>query len=577
MQMFLFDKSYLAYMKYTFTLEQKKILYEFFMSEIKKHGYQHNFFLNDIFDIPLIKRQKVVSSNHIKNVWTQYLNKKKSSEINIYIGMPYCYDRCTFCMYHMWVAKDSDMVKEYAKYLVNLIDYYKEILKIKPFHNLYFGGGTPSLLSEEDLKRIFEALFKYADFSDTSEKSFECNPFTTTYDKLKILKDFGFNRVSFGAQTLSPTVLSLINRDYQTNQMIFDCIKHSKELKFKQYNVDLVFGLYGETKQSFSQGFKKLVDAQPTSIMVYGCQPTNLYLNKYFKSNIKKFNSHFNNLRKHMPGLINYAKQNGYYVGDGNELETGKVAAVGFNLEGADVIEEVYNFNAGTGSIFGLGHHTHSYIRNKIRYTSSPPLRLDAEKNQYKVIDFSRKEQMIMNIYDQISDNGEISKRIFYKKFKRNIDEVFSDSIANLKKLGKLSEKEGELYLNYNSAKSRFLLGLFFIDPEKIIKAVNIPYTNNLIKIFVGSEFVVYRMEYKFNTVPPVAGCTRIKGNVSDTEISKLLDQIFSRKGKEPVKLRDDIELEIIRFFSQIKKKKPGLILKVAKKPVNQQAEHPES
>lgn len=547
-------------------------IYKLFMTELKKHSYSHNFFLTDLFEKQLLIKSRMVNGEYIKDKWLDYLSKNKSDKVNIYIGVPYCYSKCEFCIYHKGIAKNKKQVRDYAKCLINQINYYSDVLCKRKFHNLYFGGGTPSLFEEEDLSDILKAFFKYTEFKKSSEKTFELNPQSTTFDKLKILKNSGFNRVSFGVQSFGKKVLNSINRAYQNEKIITDCINYSRQLGFEQINTDMIIGLYSDNKETFISSMKKIFDLKPTTVRLYKCQPTSSYLNKYFKGDIKLYRKHFNDLRKCIPEIIKYAKERKYQVGGDGVLDSGNAAAMSFKLTTSQQIEDVYHFNAdGIGSILGLGHHASSYILNKIRYFSTPA-KLDPRKSEFRITEFSKKGEMQRFLFDRISNTCKISKSVFKNKFKKNVEYVFTEALKNLDQLQKIKKDSDNILFLPKSSKEKFLYGLFFIGKEKVKTAINQIYSDNLIKLNIGNKQFLYRIEYKFGAEdiePTVVFLSKQKmPEPYQSEVASVFGSV-DNKGLDPSEYRGKLCAKLIPSLSRLKLENPSLVLALSVKPLD--------
>ena len=191
--------------------------------------------------------------------------KKEQEKLNIdennfslYINIPFCPTRCDYCSYPTLIGAHHDK-GVYAKYLI------KEIEEIKLGENLdaiYIGGGTPSILSHNEIERLLETInnkFSYKEF--TFEAGRED---TLDYKKLEILKDGGVSRISLNPQTFNRDVLKKLNRDINMDHFL-DIYKYSKDLGFI-VNMDFIVGLVGESAKDFSKNFIILEDLLPDNI-----------------------------------------------------------------------------------------------------------------------------------------------------------------------------------------------------------------------------------------------------------------------------------------------------------------------
>ncbi len=178
---------------------------------------------------------------------SQYLNDKA---VNMYIGIPYCPTRCKYCSFASYEI-NSKLGKFYDDFVETLLEEIKltrEILQGKDYRieSLYIGGGTPSILTERDLKRVIDAVYKNINLEHLREFTFEAGrEDTLNIEKLQILKDEGVDRVSLNPQSFNEHILKELNRNF--NREHFDNMY--REIKRMGFivNMDLILGLPGES------------------------------------------------------------------------------------------------------------------------------------------------------------------------------------------------------------------------------------------------------------------------------------------------------------------------------------------
>ena len=186
----------------------------------------------------------------------EYLNPKG---VNMYVGIPYCPTRCKYCSFASYEinSKLGNYYDEFVKTLIEEIRLTGEMLKDKDvkIESLYFGGGTPSILKEKDLKNILEELYKNIDLSYLKEFTFEAGrEDTLTKEKLEILKEMKVDRVSLNPQTFNEKVLKELNRNFDKKH--FDeMFREIKKLGFV-VNMDFIIGLPGESVEDILNTFE---------------------------------------------------------------------------------------------------------------------------------------------------------------------------------------------------------------------------------------------------------------------------------------------------------------------------------
>ena len=186
----------------------------------------------------------------------EYLNPKG---VNMYVGIPYCPTRCKYCSFASYEinSKLGNYYDDFVKTLIEEIKLTGEMLKDKEvkIESLYFGGGTPSILKEKDLKNILEELYKNIDLSHLKEFTFEAGrEDTLTKEKLEILKEMKVDRVSLNPQTFNEKVLRELNRNFDKKH--FDeMFREIKKLGFV-VNMDFIIGLPGESVEDILNTFE---------------------------------------------------------------------------------------------------------------------------------------------------------------------------------------------------------------------------------------------------------------------------------------------------------------------------------
>ena len=172
---------------------------------------------------------------------------------SLYIHIPYCKQKCTYCNFYFKTnQKDKNKL---VKSLVKEIFLTKDYLKDNKLKSLYFGGGTPSLMSKESLDLIFRNIQQYYQVNSETEITIECNPEDLTIEKLKDLNKIGFNRLSIGIQSFKDEDLVFMNRNHDRNQAI-NSVKNAKGVGFNNISIDLIFSLPNQSLKDWKENLK---------------------------------------------------------------------------------------------------------------------------------------------------------------------------------------------------------------------------------------------------------------------------------------------------------------------------------
>ena len=177
-----------------------------------------------------------------------------------YIHIPFCKRKCHYCSFI-----SGFNIERKSEYLSALITEIKTRYKNEKLTTIYFGGGTPSLLETEDLKRILSCF----NYDKNSEITIEINPETVTKEKLVGIKNIGFNRISLGVQTFDNNLLTAIGRKH-TEEKIYEAIEIIKNSEFNNISIDLIYGLPNQTIAGFKKDINKAIKLGIQHISSYG-------------------------------------------------------------------------------------------------------------------------------------------------------------------------------------------------------------------------------------------------------------------------------------------------------------------
>ncbi len=183
----------------------------------------------------------------------------------IYIHIPFCYYRCPYCDFFSVVGKE-DYIRDYLKSILKEADLRREQL-IKP-ETLYLGGGTPSLLSPEDIEFILERLDKTLDLSEVSEITLEANPESLSYQKLKGFAKAGVNRLSIGVQSFTEKGIEVLGRKH-TPEDSARAFLMARDAGFENINLDLIWGWHGQEREDLLTDLQKVRELSPEHLSAY--------------------------------------------------------------------------------------------------------------------------------------------------------------------------------------------------------------------------------------------------------------------------------------------------------------------
>ena len=174
-------------------------------------------------------------------------------DTSIYLHIPFCKHRCAYCDFNTYAGQE-DLIPAYVNALINEINFVgqqtTQLSNHQTIHTIFFGGGTPSLLSAPQFDSILRALRAAFTFTADAEISIEANPGTISPEKLNAIRESGINRISFGVQSANTEELRMLERihDFFT---VIEAVSTARKAGFDNLNLDLIYGLPEQTLASW--------------------------------------------------------------------------------------------------------------------------------------------------------------------------------------------------------------------------------------------------------------------------------------------------------------------------------------
>ncbi len=177
----------------------------------------------------------------------------------IYIHIPFCAKKCGYCDFHSFAGK-MDQREKYVNHLIKEIELYENY----KYDTIYFGGGTPSLLEVEDVKRILDKL----NFDENSEVTLELNPATADFEKLKGFREAGINRLSIGVQSFHDNILKTLGRVHSAEKAI-ETYNSARKAGFTNISLDLMFAVPKQGMKELEEDLEIIGKLNPNHISIY--------------------------------------------------------------------------------------------------------------------------------------------------------------------------------------------------------------------------------------------------------------------------------------------------------------------
>lgn len=303
------------------------------------------------------------------------LEQTQVQDISLYIGIPFCPTRCSYCSFiSRTVGQKQAPLEDYLQHLLQEIRVTGKLLKEsgKTVRTLYIGGGTPTTLSAQQLQCLMDAIREHIDLSRCLEYTVEGGrPDTLTPEKLKVLKENGASRISINPQTMIDSVLSACGRPH-TAQDVRRVYQQALEAGFTDINMDLIAGLPEDTYEGFCESLDTLIAMNPSNITVHTLA-------------LKKGADLFEN-RNHLPSrqevsrMLDYSRQQlsdaGYrpYYLYRQKYMAGNFENVGWSRDNRDCLYNIYMMEE-LHSIISLGGGGMSKVnlpKNKLERFNNP-------------------------------------------------------------------------------------------------------------------------------------------------------------------------------------------------------------
>ena len=358
----------------------------------------------------------------------------------LYIHIPFCEKRCVYCDFYT-VAGVSSRIPDYVAALKKEIGLRaaEPFWQRQRFATIFFGGGTPSLLSPQQIAEILDTVFGAFQFEQHPEITIEANPGTLTSEQLARYRSTGVNRLSLGVQSLHADELERLDRIHSPQQAI-DAVMMARHAGFENINMDFIFALPQQTIPRWQASLEQAFELQPTHISAY-----NLTIEHGTPLDVKIRKGEMEPLseeeeRAFYQFTIDFLESHGY-----RQYEISNFAKPGF--------EAKHNIKYWDGSVYlGLGASAHSFD-GKRRFWNVANLRkylealTAARLPEDSAEQLSKSQQMFETAFLGLRQRHGVDLAAFAKKFRQSFDATFNGLVPELEKGGLLIRRDERLQL----------------------------------------------------------------------------------------------------------------------------------
>lgn len=371
---------------------------------------------------------------------------RKPNTRGIYIHIPFCRSKCPYCDFYSTPRAGARDIEDFVRALEAEIRYYSNIYgrgaeqrktggapagaaalppppAALPIDSIYFGGGTPSLLSEAQFDGVLRVLSESLEISPDAEVSMEANPATVTEAKLAAYKAAGLNRLSIGAQSFDPAVLKLLGRLHKPEHTA-EAVEAARKAGIQNISLDLMFGISGQTAESWEQTVRQAAALRPQHVSLYTLEIADgTRFARDLDRGIYRQTDEESDRRMYEAALKLLAAAGLY------QYEISNVSVPGYECR--------HNLRYWSmGEYLGLGPSAHSFVSgmrfNNIADTAEYTARgLAAEPPQTENIHVNTEQDNISEyMFTGLRRTAGIDSRDFKDNFGRELWEVFADERA---------------------------------------------------------------------------------------------------------------------------------------------------
>ena len=366
--------------------------------------------------------------------------------LGIYLHIPFCRKRCHFCYFRVYTDKDSAAIRGYINAAIEELSLYAA----KPFiggrkpNFIYFGGGTPSYLSVDQLKHLTESVKALLPWDEAEEVTFEAEPGTLTDLKLKAIRELGVTRLSLGVENFDDHILEINGRAHHSRE-IARSYDYAKHIGFPQINIDLIAGMVEETEANWRENVRKTLAMSPDSVTIYEMEipfNTTIYQQMKAEGRLVAPVADWETKRRWVDYAWNELGQAGYHVASAYTAVKDPAKTKFIYRDrlwaGADLLAlGVASF----GHIGGTHYQNHHDFDPYVARLNQGQLPL------YRALTPSDDERLIREFVLQLK-LGHVSRAYFQKKFAVDPGERFADPIQRLKDWGFLTVEGDRILLN---------------------------------------------------------------------------------------------------------------------------------
>ncbi len=383
--------------------------------------------------------------------------------LGLYIHIPFCRKRCKFCYFKVYTDKNASEIEVYLDALIKENEIYSRspAFQGRQLRFAYFGGGTPSYISEKQLHYLVDGLNRHVSWANAEEVTFECEPGTLQKPKLEALKEIGVTRLSLGIEHFDDEILEMNGRAHLSPE-IYRAYGWAREVDFPQINIDLIAGMMGESDEKWRETVRRAIELEADSVTIYQMElPYNTLISQdMLKRGMPSPVADWDTKRRWLNYAFDQFQAEGYRIASTYTLVNGKKDCRFIYTDalwhGGDMIGlGVSSFSHFAGVNFQNAHNFEEYVR----ILSSDQLPL------LRAVSLTSKQRLIREMILQLK-TGSLDTAYFRRKFGIDVWREFQSTYERMNEQRLLERHNGTILLTRRGLLEVEHLLVDFFEPE---------------------------------------------------------------------------------------------------------------
>lgn len=368
--------------------------------------------------------------------------------LGLYVHLPFCRKRCHFCYFRVYTGKEAKVgrVTAYVDAVLRELAMYAQtpLIAGRGPRYVYFGGGTPSFLSPDQLRQLFDGLRNVLPWDEAEEVTFECEPGTLNDAKLRTLRELGVTRLSLGIEHFDDNILRSNGRAHLSKE-IHTAYDFARSIGFPQINIDLIAGMLNETEAGWRDCIRQAIALAPDCVTIYQMEipfNTTIYKEMHDRGEVVAPVADWPTKRAWVDYAYAELERAGYTVTSAytavRDPQDFRFLYRDYLWKGADMV------SLGVSS---FGHVRGTHYQNEKDFDPYVERVQRGELPIYRALTMTAEEQLIRELLLQLKLGG-VDVNYFRQKFAVDIVSRFAEPVAKLTAAGYLSLEGDRLRLN---------------------------------------------------------------------------------------------------------------------------------